>query len=65
MSKEETKRGPGRPKTSNPATRRLDMRITDEQHERWSNAAVRDGYVRAGDANISGWLKDLADKSAK
>lgn len=65
MNEKKPKRGPGRPTISKPASSRFDMRITEEQRQNWSEAAVRDGYTRAGEANVSGWLKDLADEAAK
>lgn len=61
----ENKRPVGRPPVEKPATRRFNMRVTEEQHQAWSDAAISDGYEKGGEANVSAWLKDLADNKAK
>lgn len=61
----EKKRPVGRPLADKPAVKRFDMRITEEQHQAWSDAALSDGYEKGGKANVSAWLKDLADNDAK
>lgn len=47
---------PNKPVT---ASKRFDMRITEEQHGRWSAAALRDGFK-----SVSAWVKSLADRNA-
>ena len=61
---EENKRPVGRPKKEKPAVIRFNMRVTEEQHQAWSDAAINAGYEKGGKANVSAWLKDLADKNS-
>lgn len=51
-------RRPGRPpRSSVPATDRLEMRITPAEREAWERAA--------GDLSLSEWLRGLANRAAK
>lgn len=59
------KRPVGRPKKGKTADKRFYMRLEDRQHKAWSGAAINAGYTRDGEkANVSAWLKDLADKES-
>ncbi|PMN73137.1 hypothetical protein BCT27_12390 [Enterovibrio norvegicus] len=59
------KRPVGRPKKEVTADKRVGLRVNSTQHQAWAEAAIRDGYEKGGEPNISGWLKDLADQKAK
>ncbi len=62
----EKKRPVGRPEKDVKADKRIGLRVTESQDIAWTQAAVRDGYTtKSGKANVSAWLKDLADEKAK
>ena len=53
-----TKRGRGRPPVDNPASVRLNVRVTPEDRAKYHRAAKRAGLP------LAAWLKYLADSAA-
>ncbi len=54
------KRKPGRPKSENPATKKLPMvRVTPDQLENYKEAAEIEGLA------FSAWVRTVLDKAAK
>lgn len=41
---------------------RIGVRLHGEEKEGWEEAAERDGFFDKGQANVSGWLRWLAEK---
>jgi hypothetical protein len=53
------KRGPGRPPIDDPATERLEFRLTPEALERYERAAKRAGKA------LSAWIKAVCDRASR
>lgn len=49
----------GRPPIDNPATKRLSVRVTPDQHAHYASAAEAAGLT------ITGWIEKLLDRASK
>ena len=54
----QTKKPRGAPKKDNPAAARIELRCTDDEKERWEQAA------NESDLKLSAWLKQLANANS-
>ena len=58
MTAKKKKRGPGRPKTENPANARIGFRITPDQRARYEAAA------NASNLSLSAWIERVLDRAS-